>query len=76
MNASPPTPVMLGSVTLSMAAIAIAASTALPPRFRISMPTCEASGWLDATIAWPARTTDRPAPIPENHRSWDAAGAD
>jgi hypothetical protein len=44
MNASPPIPVMLGSVTLSIAAMAMAASTALPPRFKTSMPTWEASG--------------------------------
>src|SRR5687767_5442259 len=60
MKASPPTPVIMGSVTLSMAAIAIAASTALPPRLRTSRPTCEASGWLVATIACWLRTTDRP----------------
>ena len=60
-------PVMLGSVTLSIAATAIAASTALPPRFRISSPTCDASGWLVATIPWLARDTDRPAVEPENH---------
>ena len=58
---------MFGSVTLSMAAIAMAASTALPPRFRMSRPTWEASGWLVATIAWAARTTDRPAGSPANH---------
>jgi hypothetical protein len=60
MKASPPMPVMLGSVTLSTAATAIAASTALPPRFRISTPTWEASGWLVATIPCVARTTERP----------------
>src|ERR1041384_5772122 len=61
MNASPPTPVIIGSVTLSIAAIAIAASTALPPRLRTSRPTCDASGWLLATIACWLLTTDRPA---------------
>src|SRR5262249_27258730 len=60
-------PVMFGSVTLSTAAIAIAASTALPPRFSTSMPVCDARGWLLATIARPARTTERPAGTPENH---------
>ena len=44
-------PVMCGSVTLSTAATAIAASTALPPRFKTSIPTCEANGWLVATMA-------------------------
>jgi hypothetical protein len=63
---------MFGSVTLRTAAMAMAASTALPPRFRMSRPTCEASGWLVATMAWLARTTDRPAGPPENH--WSAEG--
>src|SRR5207248_4495661 len=54
-------------VTLSTAAIAIAASTAVPPRFNTSRPTWEASGWLVATMPWLARTTDRPAGTPENH---------
>src|SRR4029453_9256047 len=66
MNASPPMPVMFGSVTFSTAAIAIAASIALPPRFSTSRPVCDASGWLDATIAWLARAADRPACTPEN----------
>src|SRR5262252_2034253 len=61
----------MGSVTLSMAAIAIAASTALPPRLRTSRPTCEASGWLVATIACWLRTTDRPGLISEG-RFWSA----
>src|SRR5712691_5705831 len=63
---SPPMPVMCGSVTFSTAAIAIAASTALPPRLSTSMPTADASGWLLATIAWLARTTDRPVGTFEN----------
>src|SRR6476619_5708699 len=69
MNASPPTPVMFGSVTLRTAAIAIEASTALPPRFNTSRPTIDANGWLLATMAWLARTTDRPAGTFENHWS-------
>ena len=60
MNASPPMPVMFGSVTLSTAAIAMAASTALPPRFRMSRPVCDASGWLVATMPW-LRAHDRSA---------------
>jgi hypothetical protein len=72
MKASPPTPVIMGSVTLSMAAIAIAASTALPPRLRTSRPTCEASGWLVATIACWLRTTDRPGLTTESRfLSWE-----
>jgi hypothetical protein len=54
-------PVIIGSVTLSTAAIATAASTALPPRLRISSPVKEASGWLEATMPFCARTTERPA---------------
>ena len=50
MKASPPIPVMFGSVTLSTAAMAMAASTAFPPRFRMSRPVSEANGWLVATI--------------------------
>ncbi len=64
-KASPPMPVMFGSVTLRAAAIAMAASAALPPRFRTSSPICDASGWLDATMPWVERTTDRPARNPE-----------
>src|ERR1041385_4205408 len=60
MKASPPIPVIIGSVTLSMAAIAIDASTSLPPRLSTSRPACEASGWLLATIACWLRTMDRP----------------
>src|SRR5947207_3262464 len=63
---SPPMPVMCGSVTFNTAAIAIAASDALPPRRSTSMPTSDASGWLLATIAWLARTTDRPVATLEN----------
>ena len=57
-------PVMFGSVTFSTAAIAMAASTALPPRLRMSTPTWEANGWLVATMPCRARTTDRPAARP------------
>jgi hypothetical protein len=66
MKASPPTPVMFGSVTLRTAAMAIDASTALPPPFKTPTPTCEASGWLEATMPRLARTTDRPAGTPPN----------
>jgi hypothetical protein len=33
----------------------------------MSRPTCEASGWLVATMPLLARTTDRPAGAPGNH---------
>src|SRR2546426_408299 len=39
----------------------MAASIALPPFFKMSNPTCAASGWLVATIPWGAITTDLPA---------------
>src|SRR5262245_54278325 len=74
-NASPPTPVMLGSVTFNIAAMAIAASTALPPRLRMSMPTSDARAWLDATIAVPARTTDRCEGGSENQLACSRAAA-
>ncbi len=41
---SPPSPFIIGSVTLTIAAMAIAASAALPPAFRMSLPTAAASG--------------------------------
>src|SRR5215469_11441107 len=60
-NKSPPTPLETGSIKPSVAFAAIAASTALPPRFRISMPTCVAAGTLVQTIPCSARTSDRVA---------------
>lgn len=47
---SPPMPVHDGSVTLRAAAVATAASAALPPSARISSPAWVASGWLEATM--------------------------
>ena len=58
---SPPMPVMCGSVTLSTAAAATAASMALPPRRSTSRPAAEASGWLVATAPLRAWTVERPA---------------
>src|SRR5689334_16595670 len=40
---------------------AIAASTALPPRWRICVPACDASGWLVATMPSVVATFERPA---------------
>src|SRR5690554_4680221 len=40
---SPPIPLDVGSTTVSVLAVAIAASIALPPFFRISNPACAAS---------------------------------
>src|SRR5690606_20171549 len=48
-KASEPRPLLVGSTTVRVAAVAIAASTALPPRRRISSPACAANGWLVAT---------------------------
>src|ERR1700720_2039355 len=39
----------------------MAASTALPPRFKISIPTCVAAGTLVQTIPCRARTSERVA---------------
>ena len=50
-KASPPTPLWGGSQTVSMAAAASAASTALPPASSARTPARVASGWLVATIA-------------------------
>ena len=51
---SPPTPLLAGSTTVSAAAVASAASTALPPSCRIFSPACVASGWDEATMPrWP-----------------------
>src|SRR5215470_8162409 len=56
---SPPTPTIIGSTTLSTAAEATAASTALPPCWRIRSPACDASGWLVTTMPRRAMTSDR-----------------
>ena len=52
-NRSPPTPFETGSINPSVALAAMAASTALPPRFRISRPTWVASGHAGANHAVP-----------------------
>ena len=43
-------PIDVGSTTPNTAAVAIAASMALPPFMRICTPARVASGWLDATM--------------------------
>src|ERR1700737_3773476 len=58
---SPPIPFETGSINPSVAFAAIAASTALPPRFKISIPTCVAAGTLVQTIPCRATTSDRVA---------------
>ena len=47
---SPPTPLLAGSTTVSAAATASAASTALPPSCRTCSPACVASGCDEATM--------------------------
>ena len=49
-NASPPMPFEVGSTTVNAAAVAIAASIALPPERKICNPACAASGCDVATI--------------------------
>jgi hypothetical protein len=49
----------IGSTTLSTAAVATAASTAVPPAIKIRKPAWAAKGWLAATIPLLAMTTDR-----------------
>ena len=56
---SPPGPTIIGSTSVSMAAVATAASMALPPFLRMSSPACAASGWLVATTPLRAITSDR-----------------
>ncbi len=56
---SPPMPVLVGSVTLRAAAVATAASAALPPSWRTPTPAMEARGWLLATMPWVPYTGER-----------------
>jgi hypothetical protein len=56
-NKSEPMPLLHGSTTVSVIAIASAASIALPPRSSIATPACVASGCdvattLSAKIGW------------------------
>src|SRR5207247_8196904 len=51
MNPPPPILPASGSTTASANPTATAASTALPPCFRTSIPTWLASGWPDTTMA-------------------------
>src|SRR5271169_220174 len=56
---SPPSPFIIGSATLTIAAIATAASAALPPALRMSLPTTAASGWLEQAMPFFANTGAR-----------------
>src|ERR1043166_7313041 len=51
----------LASTTPNTAAVAIAASIALPPLMRILTPASVASGWLETTIPFLAKTENLPA---------------
>jgi len=46
----PMMPTIIGSTTVSVNRVAIAASMALPPAANISAPALEASGWLLTTM--------------------------
>lgn len=46
----PMMPTIMGSTTVSVNKVAIAASMALPPAASISAPALEASGWLLTTM--------------------------
>src|SRR2546423_3012134 len=54
-------PFETGSIKPGVAFVAIAASTAEPPRFKMSRPTCVASGTLVQTIPWRASISERVA---------------
>src|SRR3954465_9403938 len=56
---SPAGPTIIGSTTLSTAALATAASTALPPCMRMRSPACAPSGWLVTTMPCRAITSER-----------------
>src|SRR5258706_8622420 len=56
---SPPMPTFIGSIKLSTAAVATAASIALPPLRKISRPAWAASGWLVLTMPFRPTTSDR-----------------
>src|SRR5882724_10252336 len=60
----PARPDMKGSTTLSAAAVAAAASKALPPARKIRAPACAASGCAAATMPWSEETVGRLLCIP------------
>src|SRR5437764_13301339 len=66
---SPPMPALSGSVSPSIAAVATAASAALPPFLRICRPAWAASGWLVATMPWRASTSERVCWVQNHIRS-------
>ena len=64
MNPPPPIPHENGSVTPSTAAAATAASTALPPRRKMSIPACVASLSTDAAAPPVPTEVGGPEPLP------------
>ena len=58
-KASLPRPLEVGCTTVRVAAAAMAASTALPPFFRISRPAWEARDWAVLTMPRLAKVTIR-----------------
>src|SRR5258708_9601339 len=62
-NKSPPIPFETGSIKPSVAFAAMAASTALPPFFKMSSPACVAAGTLVHTIPCRASTSERVAKL-------------
>src|SRR4051812_13262510 len=61
MSMKPPPPRLpaAGQVTAIASAVATAASTALPPFFMMSTPTCDAIPLVEATMPWRATTGSR-----------------
>src|SRR5262249_21037130 len=74
-NPSPPMPDMFGSATLSAAAVAIAASTASPPRGSALIPARRAAGWPAQTTPRRARTTGGVAGDERRWRRGEAGAA-
>src|SRR5215813_5949824 len=68
-NRSPAIPTFIGSIRLSAAAVATAASTALPPFMRIRRPAWAATDWLVVTIPCCAMVSDRPCLAQPSDRS-------
>src|SRR5258705_8551971 len=68
-NRSPAIPTFIGSIRLSAAAVATAASTAFPPFIRMRRPAWAATDWLVVTIPCCAMVSDRPCLAQPSDRS-------
>src|ERR1700719_603740 len=75
MNPPPPILPAAGSTTARANAVATAASTALPPRSRISTPARDASSSSVATIPWAPRTASLRQLFSESARAWYSAAS-